>query len=77
MIVRVKLMSDLRKYLRGRPEPIAAELAAGAVVADLVRELGIDPTEEMIVGVNGVLATPDSALADGDEVMLMTPMSGG
>jgi len=77
VIVRVKLLSDLRKYLRGRPEPIVAVLAPGAVVADLVRELGIDPGDEMIVGVNGQLASPESQLSDGDEVMLMTPMSGG
>ncbi len=75
--VRVKLMSDLRKYLRGRPEPIVCELDVNASVADLVRELGIPADEEMIVGVNGQLGGPESALSDGDEVMLMTPMSGG
>lgn len=70
-------MSDLRKYLRGRAEPLDCELDCDATVSDLVRALEIDPSEEMIVGINGQLGMRDSRLVDGDEVMLMTPMSGG
>jgi molybdopterin converting factor small subunit len=77
MIVTVKLMSDLRRYLRGRAEPLHWDLPEGAAVADLARALGIPPEEEMIVGVNGLLGYPDTPLSDGDEVMLLTPMSGG
>ncbi len=77
MIVRIRLVSDVRRYLRGRPEPLTCALAEGATVADLVRELGIPPDEELVVGVNGLLGDRASQLADGDEVMLLTPMSGG
>ena len=77
MIVKVKLMSDLRKYLRGRGEPICCELTENATVADVVRAVGIAPDEEMIVGINGQLGNQSSKLSDGDEVVLTTPMSGG
>lgn len=77
MIVTVKLMGDLRKYLRGRAEPIRCELPERSVVGNLVRELGIEPEEEIVVGVNGELGSQASELADGDEVLLLTPMAGG
>jgi sulfur carrier protein ThiS len=75
--VTARLVSDLRKYLRGRPEPLRCEMVEGASVADLIVALGIDPAEEITVGVNGVLSTRQRVLEDGDEVLLLTPMSGG
>ena len=52
-------------------------LADGAAVGDLLDELGIPADEDLIVGVDGVLADRSTALADGTQVMLVTPMSGG
>jgi len=77
MTVKVRLLGEFRKYLRGRAEPLVFEVPADASVADLAELLGLDPGLEMIVGVNGLLARTDSSLADGDEVVFVSPMSGG
>lgn len=77
MRVRVQLYSDLKKYARGRGDPIVCTLAEGGTVEELLVELGVPPGEEMIVGINGELGSRQATLADGDEVMLLTPMQGG
>ncbi len=76
--ITVKLYSDLRVYQRNRPDPFEIDLPDCADVTALIRTLEIDPLKhEIIVGVNGELGRPDSSLAEGDEVMLVTPMQGG
>lgn len=77
MRVQVKLMSDLRKYLRGRPEPLLVELTEEWTVASVIKALDISEEEEIIVGINGKLGFPETPLADGDKLMLITPMAGG
>lgn len=78
MRITVKLYSDLRVYQRNRPDPFEIDLPDCADVTALIRTLEIDPLKhEIIVGVNGELGRPDSSLAEGDEVMLVTPMQGG
>jgi molybdopterin converting factor small subunit len=77
MIVRARLLGEFRKHLGGRAEPLIFELADAARVSDLFAALEIDRPSDAIVGVNGQLASPDSQLADGDEVTLVSPMSGG
>jgi sulfur carrier protein ThiS len=65
-------------YQRNRPDPFEIDLPDCADVTALIRTLEIDPLKhEIIVGVNGELGRPDSCLAEGDEVMLVTPMQGG
>ena len=75
MIVRLRLFGDVRRYGDGRPA--SWSLPAGARVADLIGAVGIPAGEELIVGINGQLGSRESALADGDEVMLVSPMAGG
>ena len=77
MRVNVRLLGEFRKYLQGRAEPIVCEVAEAGCVADLAAGIGIDPKLEAIVGVNGQLGKMDSRLADGDEVVFVSPMSGG
>jgi molybdopterin converting factor small subunit len=77
VIVRVRLLGEFRRYLGGRAEPLLIELLAEATVADVVAATGIDPHLEAIVGVNGQLAGLAGPLADGDEVVFVSPMSGG
>jgi sulfur carrier protein ThiS len=77
MYVRARLLGEFRKYLRGRAEPLICEVPEGATVADLFAALAIDSTSEVVVGVNGQLGHIGSPLAEGDEVTLVSPMSGG
>ena len=59
------------------------ELAEGATVADLRRELEarhpalVELWPRLAVAVDGELAGPEAALADGAEVALLPPVSGG
>ena len=75
MIVRLKLLGDVRRHGDGRPATWS--LPAGARVADLIGAAGIPGDEDLIIGVNGQLGSRECALADGDEVLLVTPMAGG
>ncbi len=75
--VRVSLHGDVHRYRRGRGDPFEAELAEGTSIAELVREIGIDPAMKVTFGLNGELAGEAAVLRDGDEVLILTPMEGG
>lgn len=76
--VTVELMADLRRYLpRGVDGPIRCTLPHGATVGDLLGALGIPGDTELTVGLDGELAQRDSALRDGADVLLVSPMEGG
>jgi MoaE-MoaD fusion protein len=71
--VRVRLFAGLRERAGWSQREIDA-----ATVADVWRalELGDEPAG-LLYAVNKEYATPDRALADGDEVALIPPVSGG
>lgn len=81
--IRVRLLyfALLRERIGRAEEPLA--LPAGATVADLVERLaGVHPVvaglrRTLQVAVNHAMVPPDTALADGDEVALIPPVSGG
>jgi molybdopterin converting factor small subunit len=59
------------------------ELAEGSTVADLTRRLAAESPRlaaalpRFAIAVDGALARPETALADGCEVALLPPVSGG
>jgi MoaE-MoaD fusion protein len=71
--VRVRLFAGLRERAGWSQREVDA-----ATVADVWRalELGDEPAG-LLYAVNKEYATPDRALADGDEVALIPPVSGG
>jgi molybdopterin synthase catalytic subunit len=71
--VRVRLFAGLRERAGWSQREVTA-----ATVADIwpALELGDEPTG-LLYAVNKEYATPDRALADGDEVALIPPVSGG
>jgi sulfur carrier protein ThiS len=76
--VTVTLFADLRRYLPpGAEGPQRYTLSDSATVADLLAAIGIAPSTELTAAVNGELAKPDTRLADGADVMLLSPMEGG
>lgn len=79
MLVRVSLFGDVNRHLHGRDKDHQQELSDGATVRDLMAALGIEAHSEpeLTIAVNGQLGGLDSSLADGDRVMLVTPMEGG
>ena len=78
MTVIVTLFADLRRFLpTGADGPQRYTLRDGATVSDLLAAIGIAPGTELTAAVNGDLARPDTPLADGADVMLLSPMEGG
>jgi molybdopterin converting factor small subunit len=78
MTVTVVFFADLRRFLpRGANGPQGYALAAGATVADLLDTIGIAPDTDLTAAVDGELASRDTPLRHGAEVMLLSPMEGG
>ena len=78
MTVNVTFFADLRRFLpRGADGPQRYRVARGAVVADLLATIGIALDSETTVAVDGELASRDTPLRDGADVMLLSPMEGG
>ena len=76
--VSVTFFADLRRYLpRGADGPQRYTLADGATVTDLLDRIGVAPEYDITVAVAGELADRQTPLADGADVMLLSPMEGG
>jgi MoaE-MoaD fusion protein len=76
MDVRVRLFAGLRERAGGGERDL--ELREGATVRDIWPALGLgDEPEGLLYAVNLEYAEKDTPLADGDEVALIPPVSGG
>lgn len=76
--MNVTLFADLRRFLpRGADGPQRYQLGTGATVNDLLAAIGIAADAEVTAAVDGELAARDTALRDGADVMLLSPMEGG
>jgi sulfur carrier protein ThiS len=75
--VSVELYADLRRFAGAAREPLTCSVPAGATVRELIASLGIPPDEPVVVGVDGALGSPETVLAGGEHVALLTPMQGG
>ena len=77
MIVRVKCFAGLRRYAPAGQSDFKVELAADALVGQLLDQMGVPADDRTFVAVNGVRAGRDKPLSDGDLVVLFTLMEGG
>ena len=78
LTVSVTLFADLRRFLpRGADGPQRYTLAAPATMADLLDTIGIARDAEITLALDGELATLETRLHDGAEIMLLSPMEGG
>lgn len=76
--VTVTFFADLRRFMpRGEDGPQRYTIHEGATVADLLAAIGIEPDADVTIAVDGELASRDTLLPDGAEVMLLSPMEGG
>ena len=76
--VSVTFFADLRRFLpRGAEGPQPYTVAAGATAADLLTAIGIEDGAEVTIAVDGELASRETPLRQGTEVMLLNPMEGG
>lgn len=79
MKVRLRLFATLAQYLPSDADGDGVTLAlpAGAILSDALAALRIPAGEEYVSVVNGAHREADARLADGDEVTLFPPLSGG
>jgi len=77
--VYVKLYALLRQHHPGpnRSIPLEISLEDGAVVSDLIPELGLDPRFVRNAFVNNQACPLDAPLQEGDQVALFPPVVGG
>ncbi len=79
MRVRVRLYATLRRYHETSEPwvPFEAELLDGAVLADLIAQLGLPSDDVKVAFVNGRVRPMDWPLRPGDEVGIFPPIGGG
>jgi molybdopterin synthase sulfur carrier subunit len=80
MKVQVKLFATLGRYA-GRDKlpgtPFEVELAEGAALDDLLRQLNLPAEEVKLCFVNARMEELDFILQNGDEVGIFPPIGGG
>ena len=77
MRVRVRAIGYLQRRMPDQKEEVTATVPAGASLADLIAQLGPDPSKILFVQVNGEKSALDRTLAEGDLVELYPRISGG
>ena len=76
--VTVTFFADLRRFLpRGADGPQRYTLSGNATIADLLALIGVAPDADVTAAVDGELADRETALHEGADVMLLSPMEGG
>ena len=76
--ISVTFFADLRRFLpRGAEGPQRYTVLEGATAADLLAAIGVEAGAEVTIAVDGELASRETPLRDGDDVMLLNPMEGG
>jgi molybdopterin converting factor small subunit len=74
--VTVHLKGPLNRYFKGS-NPGVIQLPGGAVVEDLLQQLSLPRDKTSLLVVNGVKASLETPLQEGDEVVVFPPVSGG
>jgi sulfur carrier protein ThiS len=76
--IAVTFFADLRRFLpRGAEGPQRYTVPEGATAADLLATIGVEANAEVTIAVDGELASRETPLRDGADVMLLNPMEGG
>lgn len=79
MRVRVKVFATLARYVPGvkAATPFDVDVADGATLADLARQLNLPGQEVKTVFVNGRAQPLSHVLKPGDEIGIFPPVGGG
>lgn len=80
--VQLKLYGSLRRYKPddlegGSRQPFKMQVPEGAIVADVLSALDIGQGFVAAVAINGMAATMESSLHEGDDIRLFPPSAGG
>jgi sulfur carrier protein ThiS len=79
MRVTVQAFNEERHLTRALPPGGALEVSPGATVGDVLARLGVPPARQakLVLFRNGRPAHPDTAMEDGDTLVVLAPMTGG
>lgn len=77
MRLSVILVGDVERFRPERGKRFEWELTEGDTPADLCQSLGVDRGEVWRFSINGEIREFDALLHDGDEVMVIPPLTGG
>ncbi|MBM4330621.1 MAG: MoaD/ThiS family protein [Deltaproteobacteria bacterium] len=77
MIIDIHLLGYLAKYSPTKQEKFKLELPGEVTVSRLLAEIKFPSDMEKMVLVNGRQANNSTRLADGDEVFIFAPATGG
>jgi molybdopterin synthase sulfur carrier subunit len=79
MKVEVRLYATLRRYVPDLPlgHALALDLPPGAIVAQVLEQMGVPAGEVKVVMVNNRRVELDAALAEDDHIGVFPPVAGG
>jgi molybdopterin synthase sulfur carrier subunit len=74
MKLEIKLFASLQKFM---PNAENVDLDDNCTVLDLLKKIGINPSEVAIILVNGQHVELDQTLSEGETVAFFPPIAGG
>jgi molybdopterin synthase sulfur carrier subunit len=74
MKLEIKLFASLQKFM---PNAKKVDLDDNCTVLDLLKKIGINPSEVAIILVNGQHVELDQTLSEGETVAFFPPIAGG
>ena len=74
MKLEIKLFASLQKYM---PNTEKVELDDNGTVLDLLKKIGINPSEAAIILVNGRHVELNQTLFEGETIAIFPPIAGG
>jgi sulfur carrier protein ThiS len=77
MQVTLRVEGHLREFFPRYSGPVTIALAAPATVAEILTQAGIPPELPGAVLCNGLRVNLEHRPADGDELVLLSPLAGG
>lgn len=77
MQVTVRLEGHLREFFPALMQPLTVSLEAPVTVAEIIAAVGMDPSLPSSVLCNKLRVERDHVPADGDELILLSPLAGG
>ena len=77
MKIGIELIAYMKRYAPADKSMFEMDLPDGATVHGVLKKLGIPEKEARLTLVNGRHAQDDTALKEGDSVVLLTPVEGG
>jgi sulfur carrier protein ThiS len=77
MKVDLRLFASLARYSPDKGNSPFMEIKEGTRVADLLEQLKVPPDSVKLIFINGVHASGDVILKDGDRLGVFPPVAGG